>query len=110
MPTEILLLQAAIQQLHHCEAAHLRTVFVHEKYEGHTMWKGDVEVFGLKGHPQATACYAWLHRREQGKGIRPVAFLNKWPVSSPETAVRTAIALDIPKRFEPAYPLALDTD
>jgi hypothetical protein len=94
--SEILVLQAAIQQLHQCEAVHHKTVYVDEKFQGTTIWKGDVEVFALKGHPKAVSCYAWLHL-EAGKGLRPVALLEKWPVNSPQAAVRIAIAFDIPK-------------
>src|ERR1700721_68323 len=89
------MLQAAVQQLHRCEAVHTKTFFVDEKFQGSTIWKGDIEVFELKGHPKAARCFAWLHR-EEGKGVRPVALLDKWPIISPQTAIRFAIAFEIP--------------
>lgn len=92
--TDILLLQAAIQQLHKCGAIHHKTVFVDEKFEGKTIWSGEVEVFELIGHPKAANCFAWMHH-EEGKGARPIALLERWPINSPQTAVRTAIALDL---------------
>jgi hypothetical protein len=93
--TEIYLLQSAIQQLHNCEAAHLKTVFVDEKFQGTVIWRGDIEVFELKGHPKAQRCFAWFHS-EPGKGVRPVALLERWPIISPQAAIRFAIAFDIP--------------
>jgi hypothetical protein len=93
--TEIFLLQAAIRQLHKCEAVHNKTVFVDEKFEGKTVWKGDVEVFELTGHPKAARCFAWFHG-EKGKSVRTIALLERWPVDSPHTAVRFAIAFDFP--------------
>jgi hypothetical protein len=91
--TEIFLLQAAIKQLHGCEAVHHKTVFVDEKFEGNNIWKGEVEVFNLKGHPKAARCYAWM-QREAGKGVRTIALLERWPVDSPCAAVKFAIAFN----------------
>lgn len=90
---QLLLLQAAIELLYLCDARHLESVWVDEQFQGACFWEGDVEVFEIKGHPKATRCYAWLRPDESGR-IRPVALLNKFPVSSPETAVRASIALD----------------
>ena len=93
--TEIYLLQSAIQQVHKCDAVHQKTVFVDEKFQGSALWKGDIEVFELKGHPKAQRCFAWFHA-ETGKGVRPVALLERWPIVSPQAAIRFAIAFDIP--------------
>ena len=51
----------AIRHLHDCGAKHIETVRVHEKYEGATVWEGDVEVFDVSGHPKAKRAYAWSH-------------------------------------------------
>jgi hypothetical protein len=96
--TDILLLQAAIEELHRCEASHHKTVFVDERFEGKTIWSGEVEVFELIGHPKAANCFAWMQPSE-GQGARPVAILELWPINSPQMAVKTAIALDISPRF-----------
>jgi hypothetical protein len=90
--TDISLLLAAIRQSYKCGAAHLETVQVEEQSGGKSVWKGDVGVFEVQGHPKATRCFAWL-QAEDGKGIRPVTLLHKWPIVSPETAVKATIAL-----------------
>lgn len=80
--------------MHECEAMHLKTVFVDQKFQGKTIWMGEVEVFELKGHPKAKNCFAWLHQ-EEGKSVTPVILLERWPVVSPETAVGAAITFDV---------------
>jgi len=91
---QIPVLQVAIQQRHKCSATHRDTIYVEEEFQGKTLWKGDVEVFELEDHPKATHCYAWLHH-EGGEAFRQITFLNVWPVTSPVSAVKAAIALDI---------------
>jgi hypothetical protein len=91
--TEILLLVAVIEQLYKCQALHAETVFVDEIFLNVTVWKGDVEVFDLIGYPSSRRCYAWLTRKD-GKLAQPVALLEKWPVVSPTTAVKTSITFD----------------
>jgi hypothetical protein len=98
--TEILILQAAIRQMHKCEAFHHKTVFLVERFQGNVIWQGDIEVFDLTGHPQATRCFAWLHQ-EEGGGERSVVLLDKWPVNSPQMAVKFAIALGFPTHHSP---------
>jgi hypothetical protein len=93
------LLQDAVQRLHKCEAIHMKTVSVLESFQGRTIWEGNVEVFEVKGHPRAARCFAWL-LQEDGDCPRCVALLDTWPVTSPGTAVRTAIAMDITMRPE----------
>jgi hypothetical protein len=94
----LLLLQAAVQQLHRCEADHIKTVFVDDKFEGQAMWQGEVEVFELRNHPKAKKCYAWFQyeKSDSARPVSVVALLNRWPVDSPHAAVRFAIAFDIP--------------
>jgi hypothetical protein len=85
-------LAAAITQLHHCGAIYRETVPVNEIFEGQTVWKGDVEVFDLTGHPNATRAYAWSRRDEvNDETERYVTVLELAPVTSPLTAVRAAI-------------------
>jgi len=68
---------------------------VHEVFHGKTVWKGEVEVFGLYGHAQATVCYGWAQPEEKdNKGERFVTVLQMPPVISPETAVRASIVAD----------------
>ena len=91
------LLQEAVQGLHKCDAIHRESVPVHEQFQGQALWKGYVEVFDLQGHPKSRRCFAWL-QPNQGKGIRYVALLDVWPVTSPQAAVKAMIAMDIPIR------------
>jgi hypothetical protein len=81
-----------IQRLHGCAAYHVETVPVKEVFQGQTVWQGEVEVFNIRGHPQARRCYAWAHATgEDDKGKRYVAVLELPPVDSAQTAVRAAI-------------------
>ena len=87
-------LQAAIKQTHHCDVTHCETVPVHERVDVKTMWKGDVEVFDVSGHPEAKKCYAWSYH-EEGRGPRVVAIFEKQSVNSPEMAVKCAIFFNV---------------
>ena len=58
---------------------------VEEVFNGQTIWKGDVEIFDITGHPKAKRCYAWSHDSDTGK-TRYQAVLELPPVDSPETA------------------------
>ena len=92
-------LQVAIMQLHNCSATWRESVAVHEVFRGQTVWKGDVEVFDLQGHPKAKRCYGWSHpENDDGTGERFVAVLEIPPVESAVTAVRTSIVADSKKK------------
>lgn len=83
-------------QLHNCGATWRETVPVHEVFRGQTVWKGEVEVFDLNGHPKAKRCYAWSHLDgPNDERTRFVAVLEISPVVSPETAVKVAIAAEV---------------
>jgi hypothetical protein len=89
-------LQAAILNLHGCEATYLETVPVTEEFQGETVWQGEVEVFRLSGHPKAKTAYAWGHvTGEDDQARRYVAVLKLPPVDSPKSAVRAAIMQEI---------------
>ena len=88
-------LQTAVQHLHNCAAVHRETVPVHEVFQGKTVWKGEVEVYDLTGHPKAKRAYAWSHREgPNDEGERFVAVLEIPPVESAVTAVRVQIVKD----------------
>ena len=82
-------LEKAFRDLHHCAARYLETVPVIERWQGKTVWEGDVEVFDLVGHPKANKGYAWAYDKTTGSEI--VAVLELPPVISPRTAVQAAI-------------------
>ena len=82
-------LEAAIMQLHGCGAIWHKTVPVHEMLRDQTVWKGDVEVFNLKGHPKAKRCYGWQHcNGKNDEAERFVIVLEIPPVESASTAVQ----------------------
>jgi hypothetical protein len=61
---------------------------VTEKFQGETVWTGEVLVFELLDHPQAQLCYAWEVDGEV------TAVLGVPPVDSAKAAVRAAIVAD----------------
>jgi hypothetical protein len=82
-------LRQAFSKLHECDTKHIETVPVIERYQGKTVWEGEVEVFDLIGHPKATRGYAWAY--DKAKGSETVCVLELPPVISPKTAVQAAI-------------------
>jgi hypothetical protein len=92
-------LKATIQQLHNCGAVWFESVPVTEIFQGKTLWKGEVEVFILSGHPKTKCCYGWSHPEgDDNKGEQFVTVLEIPPVNSPETAVKISIVADIKKK------------
>jgi hypothetical protein len=89
-------LEKAFRDLHHCAARHLETVPVIERWQGKTVWEGEVEVFDLVGHPKATKGYAWAY--DKAKGSEVVAVLELPPVISPRTAVQAALVAGLKER------------
>jgi hypothetical protein len=92
-------LQDVIRRLHGSESRHVETVPVKESFQGQTVWEGDVEVFDLQDHPEASRVYAWAHETEDAdKPKRHVTVLHIPPVTSPETAVKAAIVQEYRER------------
>jgi hypothetical protein len=88
--------QVAVSQLHDCGATWRETVPVHEVFQGQTVWKGEVEVFDLTGHPKAKRAYAWSHLDgTKDERERFVAVLEIPPVDSAVTAVRVSVVKEI---------------
>lgn len=85
-------LRKAIKAVHGCEASRLETVPVKEVFRGETAWEGNVEVFAVTGHPKTNQCFAWGVRRSDNKGWDVTAVLAIPPITSPELAVKAAIA------------------
>jgi len=88
-------LQKAIKSVHGADSKHLETVPVVETFQGRPVWEGDVEVFALVGHPQASRCYAWAY--DHDKGSNAIAVLELPPVISPLTAVRAYVMSEAKK-------------
>jgi hypothetical protein len=88
-------LKLTVEHLHKCSARYCTTVPVHEKFNGQTVWQGEVEVFDLTGHPKAKRAYGWSHREgKNDEGERFVTVLEIPPVESAVTAVRASIVAD----------------
>jgi hypothetical protein len=88
-------IQDAIRHTHGCEARHIKSVPVNERFKGRTVWVGVVEVFELINHPKAKICYAWGHQAgSKDEKSRYVTVLEIPPIDSPIAAVRASIIFD----------------
>lgn len=86
-------LQDTIHRLHGAKAKHIESVPVKETFQGQIVWLGTVEVFKLKGHPRADKAYAWAHDTDDPlHPTQQVTVLHIPPITSPQQAVRAAIA------------------
>lgn len=87
-------LREAIRHMHGCESIFVESVPVHETFNGQTVWEGDVEVFDLIGHPQATRCYAWSSSTDTPGRRRFHAVLGVGLITDAVMAVRASIVAD----------------
>ena len=85
--------QQAISATHDAAANLAERVLVVETFEGAEVWRGEVLVFDLQGHPKAQRCYCW-----ELDGI-VTTVLQIGPINSPARAVRASIlaAADEPR-------------
>lgn len=83
-------LENVIVKRHGCEAALVDAVQVSESFPERMPWFGNVVIFDLTGHPKAKRCYAWGHRKAKGDW-EITTMLELPPVTSPQSAVRTAV-------------------
>ncbi len=92
-------LQNAIRQLNGCGSKYLKTVAISESFQGfqgQILSEGEVVVFETPDHPQAKRAYAWSYgSTDSDKETRYVVVLEIPPVTSPQTAVKAAIAAQI---------------
>jgi hypothetical protein len=94
----ITFLQEAIQKLYGCEATHIKTVPVKERFQGQTVWDGQVEVFQVPEHPKADKLYAWGYSESDDKPeLKAVTVLAIPPITSPRKAVQAFIASEYRK-------------
>ena len=54
-------LKNVIYDLHGCESEYTGAESVTEYFQDAIVWSGTVEVFNIRGHPNAARCYAWSH-------------------------------------------------
>jgi hypothetical protein len=83
-------LREAIRNMHGCASTFVESVPVHETFNGEIVWDGEVQVFELTGHPQATHAYAWSHATT-GTKRQFYAVLGINPIVDALTAVRASI-------------------
>lgn len=81
-------LKRAIRRKYNCHAEHVDSRLVVERLEGR-VWRAQVEVFELTGHPLVGRCYGWFEKR--GDRLICQTKLKAGPVSSPQRAVRVAL-------------------
>jgi hypothetical protein len=94
---EIRRLQEAIRDLHGLDSEHVESVPVHETFQGKTVWQADVQVFRVRGHPQAKRAYAWSYIGDAGK-TRYLAVLGVPPINSAADAVKAAVMAHMEKQ------------
>jgi hypothetical protein len=88
-------LQEVIRKLHGSESMHVETVPVVETFQGQTVWEGEVEVFDLLDHPNASRIYAWSHDTgDPSNPRRHVTVLHLPPAITPRKAVQASIVSD----------------
>jgi hypothetical protein len=96
--THVERLQQAIRDLHGLDSEHVESVPVHETFQGKTVWQGTVDVFRVRGHPQAERAYAWSYKADSGE-VRHVAVLSVPPINSAGDAVKASVMAYIEKRW-----------
>jgi hypothetical protein len=89
-------LRQAIRDLHGLDSEHVESVPVQEIFQGKTVWQGTVDVFRVRGHPQAQLAYAWTYEDDDGT-LHHVAVLGVPPVNSAQDAVKAAVMAYIEK-------------
>jgi len=83
-------LEKAIHDLHGVNAIHVGTECVSETAHGKVVWRGEVEIFTITGHPQARICYAWKYQDVPVEGFAVI--LGIPPVRTELDAVRAFVA------------------
>jgi hypothetical protein len=86
-------LKQVIFHLHGANPTWIESVPVREVFQGQTAWKGDVEVFDLRGHPKAKRCYAWSYDEPE----QFITILELPPVTDAHSAVKVGVAYQIRK-------------
>ncbi len=87
-------LQAAIETKAACSAQYLQTQPLTFAVDGRVRWKGKVEIYQLKNHPQAKLAFGWGYKSKGGK-IAYVTVMGIPPLDSPTAAVRAFVASNI---------------
>ncbi len=80
-------LQQKIQLSHDCEAIHIQTVSVEKEVRGEVVWAGQVEIFEVKGYPDAKTAYGW-EMTDQNEHVEWVTILGLTPTIDANKAVQ----------------------
>jgi hypothetical protein len=86
-------LKLTIEHLHGCSATWRGFAPVTEIFRGETLWKGNVEIFDLTGHPKAKRCYGWTY----GEPEEFITILELPPVTDAQSAVKVGVSYQIKK-------------
>ena len=86
-------LKQVIFHLHKASPTWVDSVPVEEIFHGKTLWKGDVEVFDLTGHPKAKRCYGWSYEEPE----QFITILELPPVIDAKSAVKVGVSYQIKK-------------
>ena len=81
----------AIENRAKCTAVHFQTQPVRLAIDGQVVWKGKVEMFQLKDHPQAKLAFGWGFQNDQKK-IEYVTVIGIPPLDNPLSAVKAYVA------------------
>lgn len=92
-PNEQIAFQFLIREREGCSAELREAVHVAERFNGETVWEGDVQHYDLEGHATAKRLYASFYEDAHGHG-RAMVVLHLPPVDSPPAAVRASIAAE----------------
>jgi hypothetical protein len=87
-------LKEAVEGQHGGKAVLVGVEPVRERFRDQTVWEGQVHVFDLEGHPQATRAYAWSSSVEGSDRRRFYAVLRLGGIRSAASAVRAAIVAE----------------
>ena len=84
-------LTSAIENKARCAVTYLHTQPVKLVSDGIVLWKGQVEVFQLSGHPEAKVAYGWGVPNFEGK-MEYFTVIAKPPLETPVAAVKAYLA------------------
>jgi hypothetical protein len=87
-------LQRAVEGQHGGTAKLAYVSHVRELYGHELVWDGEVHVFDLEGHPEATRAYAWSRPIKGSNKRRFYAVLHLGTIHSAIDAVRAFIATE----------------
>lgn len=85
-------LKQVVEEKHGGTATLFYVAHVHEMYHHQMVGDGNVHVFDLEGHPEATRAYAWATPARGGAQRQFYVVLNIGGVTGPAEAVRVATA------------------